>query len=1089
MKKSRLLLQKTTAVTLALLVALTTLVSFSLTAEAKGKKFVKSVKVAKKNVTLKKGKTTSVKVTVKGSKKANKKFKVKSNKKSVATAKVSGSKVVITGKSAGKATVTVTTKGKSKKGKALKAKIKVTVKGNSSAVKATPGNGSSSPASSNTPTPIRTLADKLEKISATASPSSITVGGTSRIIVKSETEGIAIDRTEFQSTNTTIATVDANGVVTGKTASNSPVIITVIAYDVKGNVASTTTSVTVIGSGSDDAKISEVPDNLVLGIGVTRKLNPVATNAGTNPSFVYTSDNNAVASVSSDGEIVTKSVGEARITVTIAGTTASAVCVVTVKDIALGISSFKATHAKILTINFTTTVSEADRDKLTIALKKGGALMDVKKEWSEDGDSVNLTTDAVFEATVYTVKISSDKISVDENNNTADCTVDKYEIKGVKITTPRIARANGVKIYFDVIDNYGDKIENANPGLFNWQFSCDDTKVRTTDIRYSTRNPDYIELTNFKAIENVEVDKTVIGVQAILKENAEIKSDRHNVSVVSLVIDKIDILDIETIDGAKYIYELNEDKPYKLVYDAVDNYGDPVDWSLYHPDSEDNAYNNTFQAHSDNEDVVSAPLILNNELIVYVRAGKSGSANVYAVAKDPNFKSYKINVLAAPKPQKIIFPDTKEHSLVAGEDEDYKIKVSFIDQYGEEMARGAVTEDDFDNKYFTINPSDKDLEVKYMTDNEGDFIVFNAKKLSSKVEKVNVIFTAFDDNDQPVISTFQAKIDEERRPDSIKFTDDIPSSIVVGETAEFKFKILDNRGADWTDPKGITVEMDADDIGAYVRLTSVDLGEDCNGVMKITGIKESTVNLDPHITLKFRLYYNGIEISSTTFTPPTVIVNSNLDDIKISTDIDKDSSIKSGQNVELTLTAYNNNKILDTYNHTYTKVTFREYDEDEGSSDNDKTQLVTVDFVNGVAKVNLEAQTAGNIIYTATIPVVGRDSITVVTAPAVKVNAGEVSKYDISVSNENELFTVVCYDKNNNIVKSYKPSDSTYIVLKDKNGTVLKTDDYINNVATKDGEVIPEFANGELRLSLKKSIPQGTEITVTTGAISKTITL
>lgn len=1179
MSKSTMLFRKTTAVILAVLVATTTLFSFSLTADAKAKKYVKSIKASKKKITLTVGKSKRVKITVKATKKINKKFTVKSSKKSVATAKVSGSSVKITAKKAGKARITVTTKSKGRKGKKLKTVIAVTVKAKAKS-SSTPVKPIVNPSSqyyggsstydnpfvlrlgsneslyaidpvfrdtaaqisaaktefessdsavvfvnnkgimtgnrvTDKPVYIYTTitdkqgqrhcftayvivsdvvapstnpaADGLERISIKANPSTITVGGVSKLTVTSESEGVSIYDVVYKSSNETIATVDANGIVTGRTASNSPVAITATAYDAKGNSASASVNITVVEASSSDAKISEVPDNLVLGVGVTRKLKPVASNAGLNPVFTYESDNPSVADVNSSGEIVTKSNGEARITVTIAGTTASAICFVTVKNVALGISSFGATHAKILTINLTSSVNASNRDDVEVTLKKGSAVMDVKREWSEDGSSINLTTDAEFEPTVYTVKISSDKVSVDENNNTADCVVSKHEIVDVKITSQRIPRANGAKIYFDAIDNYGDKVKDADPSLFNWQFSCDDTKVRTTDISVSLSKPDCIVLENFKEIDDVVVDSTVINVQAILKKNADIRTDK-NINVVSLVIDKIEINDIETLNGAKYIYQDVNKKPYKLIYTAVDQYGDPIDWSLYKPNSSDNAYNNTFQAHSDNEEVVSAPTIFNEELVVYVNANKHGTAKVYAVAKDPNYKTYTIEVLETPKPQKIVFPDAKEHSVVAGEDADYKVPVTFIDQYGTEMTRGAVTKKVF-TASFTSNPSNKDLIIDYVSDNESDSIIFNAKNLTSETESVTVVFTAFNDNDEPITSSFKVKVDAERRPDSIKFTDNIPSSLVVGETAEFKFRILDNRGEYWTDPNGIVIEMDANDIGDYLELVDVDFDENCDGVMKIRGVSESIVNFDPHITLGFKLYYLGNEISSTTFTPPKVIVYKNLDDIKIGTDIEKGKAIKSGQHIELTFSAYNNDKYLDTYNHTYNKVVVTEYDSDKGKTENDKTQLVNIEFVNGQAKAEIEAQTAGNIVYEIVIPAVGvSDPFVLKTAPAIKVNPGDASYYDLLISNEGGAMTIICRDMNGNVIKGYSPAESTYITLKDSNDTALKADEYFNNVATKNGEIISEFTEeGTLTISLKKDIPSGFEITVKTGSITKTI--
>ena len=95
-------------------------------AMAASKKYVRSLTVAKKTVSIKKGKTQKVAYKVKVKGKASKKVTVKTSNKKV-TAKVKSGKIVITAKKAGTSKITITTKGKSKKGTKLKKYIKVTV--------------------------------------------------------------------------------------------------------------------------------------------------------------------------------------------------------------------------------------------------------------------------------------------------------------------------------------------------------------------------------------------------------------------------------------------------------------------------------------------------------------------------------------------------------------------------------------------------------------------------------------------------------------------------------------------------------------------------------------------------------------------------------------------------------------------------------------------------------------------------------------------------------------------------------------------------------------------------------------------------
>ncbi len=95
-------------------------------AMAASKKYVRSLTVAKKTVSITKGKTKKVAYKVKVKGKASKKVTVKTSNKKV-TAKVKGGKIVITAKKAGISKITITTKGKNKKKKKIKKYIKVKI--------------------------------------------------------------------------------------------------------------------------------------------------------------------------------------------------------------------------------------------------------------------------------------------------------------------------------------------------------------------------------------------------------------------------------------------------------------------------------------------------------------------------------------------------------------------------------------------------------------------------------------------------------------------------------------------------------------------------------------------------------------------------------------------------------------------------------------------------------------------------------------------------------------------------------------------------------------------------------------------------
>ena len=1086
----RKLSKKSVAMLLALLMLTTTMFSFNTVvgAKSKPKKFVKSIKVKKKKIKIKVGKTIKVKVKVKTVKKANKKFTAKSSKNSVASVKASGKYVKIKAKRIGKTTITVITKGKNKKGKKLKAKIKVTVTGSPKTVNPS----SPAPPAQN---PTRGV-QKLDKIIVTASPESIAVGATSTITVVSATEGVEIVKVEYESSNTDIATVNSNGIVTGKMANSAPVIIVVKAYDAYGNSVSGGVGVTVTGELYPDARISDVADNYVIDKGDTRQLNPVAINAGPDPKFYYTSDNPNIAKVDDKGLITAVAKGEAKITVTIAGTTAQAVCFITVKD-SIGIASFKATHARILTLEFTSPVNKDDRDNINIVVKKGSATMEMKRQWSEDGSYVDLSDESNLAATDYTVAISSDLVSISSENNTAKTTVEKYGIKGIKITTKRINKVDYSKIYFDAIDNYGDKINNTSASEFNWQISCDDPSVKSTTFGENDRYKDFITLDNFGDKDNgVEADKTVIGIQAILKSDATIKSGRTDIDVRSIKIDKVDIVDIELEGGAKHIYEENKLKKYKLVVDAKDNFGDDIDWSQYHPGTNYSRYSNDFKAYSDNTELVKAPYFNSetNELYIDVYANMNGKAKIYAFADNPDYKTYDVEVLAKRKPLTINFPDSSDYSLVAKEDKEVKIPITFTDQYGEVMVKNAVDYTTF-SKTFTVVLSDNSLIADYISSVDGDCVVFNAKHVPSTTDKVNVTYTTYDDKMQLVQSSFIIKVNEERRPNSIKFNTEFPDSLslVEGESIKLDFQIVDNQGEPWRDNKMLSVTPITTGIEDYVNVSVSDIRSDGTGTVTVTGILDSTVNRDSELPLKFTLNYGSESITATTFTPPTVVVYPNIGGttpIQVTPSI---NSVNSGQTVKLVLQAMKSDtEKLNSYEHTYKNVIFTQKDIDTGKTLTDFKDVV---FKDGIAEVEIEAKIATeHLKFYANIEAVGYGNVSLESSETVSVNVGEPDHFNINLTNFSSLNTttvkVICVDKNNNVVKSFAPTEA-YITIRDKNGNAVAPNTYFDSyLVDSNGKVLTNFVNGEASFSTKANawFKDKEEITIKSGSITGSVT-
>jgi uncharacterized protein YjdB len=178
---------------------------------------------------------------------------------------------------------------------------------------------------------LLSLTAKVKTLTMTPATATVDAGDTVRLTTK-VTPSIANPEVIWTSSDTTIATVDGNGLVSASREGT----VTITATSVEGTISasSTVTAIPVIG-------IKIRPDSVTLRVAETRQL-------GTNPRepVRWQSDNEAVVSVDQNGLISAFAVGTANITVTSVDSTKTAVSAVTViEEVAINVALRKATRA------------------------------------------------------------------------------------------------------------------------------------------------------------------------------------------------------------------------------------------------------------------------------------------------------------------------------------------------------------------------------------------------------------------------------------------------------------------------------------------------------------------------------------------------------------------------------------------------------------------------------------------------------------------------------------------------------------------------------------------------------------------------
>lgn len=225
---------------------------------------------------------------------ANKNLQWSSNNTNVATVSSSG---LVTGKNSGTATITC----KTTDGSNLSASCVITV------------------------------AQLISSINLSSTRMELNTGNSQRLTVSISPSNATAQALKWSSSNSSVATVDGNGTVTGK----SPGTANITCVTTDGSKKSATCIVTV---KQGVTSISLNKSTTTVGVGNSTQLTAnVGPSNATNKSVSWTTSNGGVAKVNSNGQVVGISPGTATITCkSTDGTNITASCTVTVANVANG---------------------------------------------------------------------------------------------------------------------------------------------------------------------------------------------------------------------------------------------------------------------------------------------------------------------------------------------------------------------------------------------------------------------------------------------------------------------------------------------------------------------------------------------------------------------------------------------------------------------------------------------------------------------------------------------------------------------------------------------------------------------------------
>ena len=272
----------------------------------------------------------------------------------------------------------------------------------------------------------------VEKVSLNKSATTLTEGESETLTATITPSNATGDKTvKWSSSNEAVATVDSNGKVTAKKAGTAVITAT----SSNGKTAGCTVTVKQKEIAITGISLNKSTTSLTEGESETLTATITPSNATGDKTVKWSSSNEAVATVDSNGKVTAKKAGTAVITATSSnGKTAG--CTVTVKQKEIAITGISLNKS-------TTSLTEGESETLTATIAPSNATGDKTVKWSSSNGAVA----AVDSNGKVTAKKAGTAVitATSSNGKTAGCTVTVKQ----KDTYTGLRDVNGTLTYFN----------------------------------------------------------------------------------------------------------------------------------------------------------------------------------------------------------------------------------------------------------------------------------------------------------------------------------------------------------------------------------------------------------------------------------------------------------------------------------------------------------------------------------------------------------------------------------------------------------------------------------------------------------------